>query len=49
MFCLAFLELDLEVSEFFLEPGLDAWGEVQILGVGFDLHTTMIRLKTYTV
>jgi hypothetical protein len=36
------------VSEFFLEPGLDAWGEVQMLGVGFDLHTTMRGLKKYT-
>jgi hypothetical protein len=48
LFCLAFLELDLEVSEFFLEPGLEAWGEVQMLGVGFDLHTNMRGLKKYT-
>jgi hypothetical protein len=36
------------VSEFFLEPGLEACGEVQMLGVGFDLHTTIRGLKKYT-
>ncbi len=36
------------MSEFFLEPGLEAWGEVQILGVGFDLHTTNRGFTKYT-
>jgi hypothetical protein len=43
---LLFLELDFEVSEFFLDPALEAWGEVVMLGVGFDLQYKITKLIT---